>query len=122
MPDTSRGSGGVVVGVDIGTTATKAVAYDADGRTRGSGSAGYPLHEPSPGAAVQDPTIHARLDELMSKPALLNHGAADLAHEASHGTSTGKWVTTALRPRIFAPYGRVAPESAVARITMAQRV
>ncbi|MGZ4609338.1 MAG: gluconokinase [Actinomycetes bacterium] len=45
----------VVIGVDIGTTSTKAVAYDADGRPGASSSVGYPLHEPAPGYAEQDP-------------------------------------------------------------------
>jgi gluconokinase len=45
----------VVLGVDIGTTSAKAVAFDADGRELGRGEAGYPLLEPAPGQAVQDP-------------------------------------------------------------------
>ena len=45
----------VVVGVDVGTTATKAVAFDAAGRQRGSAEVGYPLLEPAPGRAEQDP-------------------------------------------------------------------
>jgi gluconokinase len=44
-----------VVGVDLGTTATKAVAYDQDGRRLAAASAGYPLAEPQPGRAEQDP-------------------------------------------------------------------
>jgi len=45
----------VVLGVDIGTTSAKAVAFDADGRELSQGEAGYPLLEPEPGQAVQDP-------------------------------------------------------------------
>src|SRR5437660_1463293 len=45
----------LVVGVDIGTTSTKAVAFDADGTMYGHGERGYPLEEPAPGQAVQDP-------------------------------------------------------------------
>src|SRR5512142_3328292 len=48
-------AGMVVVGVDIGTTATKTVAVDAAGRTLATSSAGYRLREPEPGHAVQDP-------------------------------------------------------------------
>jgi gluconokinase len=44
-----------VIGVDIGTTSTKAVAFDASGQMLGSHTAGYPLDEPAPGQAVQDP-------------------------------------------------------------------
>jgi gluconokinase len=45
----------VVLGVDIGTTSAKAVAFDADGHERSRGEASYPLLEPEPGQAVQDP-------------------------------------------------------------------
>jgi gluconokinase len=45
----------VVIGVDVGTTAAKAVAFDAEGRTRGAAEAAYPLLEPAPGRAEQDP-------------------------------------------------------------------
>jgi gluconokinase len=45
----------VVVGVDVGTTAAKAVAFDARGNELGSGEFGYPLLEPELGEAVQDP-------------------------------------------------------------------
>ncbi len=50
MPD-------VVLGVDIGTTATKVVAFDATGAEHGAASREYPLDEPEPGAAVQDPDV-----------------------------------------------------------------
>src|SRR2546429_2090411 len=48
-------AGQVVVGIDIGTASTKVVAYDASGRRRCEAEAGYPLAEPQPGYAVQDP-------------------------------------------------------------------
>ena len=47
----------LVIGVDIGTTSTKAVAFDVEGRDRGSHSRGYPLQEPQPGHAEQDPEL-----------------------------------------------------------------
>ncbi|WFE60276.1 gluconokinase [Micromonospora sp. WMMD712] len=47
----------VVIGVDIGTTSTKSVAYDTDGRQLASHSVGYPLDEPQPGFAEQDPSL-----------------------------------------------------------------
>lgn len=46
-----------VLAVDLGTTSTKAVVYTADGDVLGEGDAGYPLAEPEPGAAVQDPEV-----------------------------------------------------------------
>jgi gluconokinase len=48
---------GVVIGVDIGTTSTKSVAYDVAGRAGASHTVAYPLHEPSPGFAEQDPDV-----------------------------------------------------------------
>jgi gluconokinase len=44
-----------VLAVDLGTTSTKAVLLTPDGAVLGEGGAGYPLAEPEPGAAVQDP-------------------------------------------------------------------
>jgi gluconokinase len=44
-----------VIGVDIGTTSTKAVAFDKAGNVLGAHTAGYPLEEPAPGQAVQNP-------------------------------------------------------------------
>jgi gluconokinase len=44
----------VVLGVDVGTTGVKAVAFDADGTERGNAERDYPLLEPGPGQAVQD--------------------------------------------------------------------
>ena len=44
----------VVLGVDVGTTSTKAVAFSADARTWSEAEEGYPLHEPAPGRAEQD--------------------------------------------------------------------
>jgi gluconokinase len=58
----SRGE--VVVGVDLGTTSTKAVAYDTSGRELARASAGYPLEEPHPGWAEQDPELI--LDAVLS--------------------------------------------------------
>ncbi len=45
----------VVVGVDVGTTAAKVVAYRADGTAVDAASRGYPLRTPQPGWAEQDP-------------------------------------------------------------------
>jgi gluconokinase len=49
------GSGDVVLGVDVGTTATKVIAYDTSGAALASASESYPLNQPEPGAAEQDP-------------------------------------------------------------------
>ena len=44
-----------VIGVDIGTTSTKAVAFSLAGRPLANHAVDYPLLTPSPGAAEQDP-------------------------------------------------------------------
>jgi gluconokinase len=43
------------IGVDIGTTSTKAIVFSASGRIKGQGNRGYPLSVPQPGWAEQDP-------------------------------------------------------------------
>ncbi len=48
-------TGEVVLGVDVGTTATKVIAYDTSGVAVASASEDYPLEQPEAGAAVQDP-------------------------------------------------------------------
>ncbi|MFC7274665.1 gluconokinase [Paractinoplanes rhizophilus] len=45
----------VVIGIDTGTTATKAIAAGADGRLRAHASVHYPLSVPAPGRAELDP-------------------------------------------------------------------
>jgi gluconokinase len=44
-----------VIGVDIGTTSTKAVLFDLDGQVISSHSVSYPLYQPYPSWAEQDP-------------------------------------------------------------------
>jgi xylulokinase len=46
----------IVVGVDCSTTATKAVAFRADGTTVGEARRAFPLQSPRPGWQEQDPT------------------------------------------------------------------
>ncbi len=53
-------AGAVVLGVDIGTTSTKTVAFEVGGEQLASASEGYPLEEPHPGHAVQDPQLILR--------------------------------------------------------------
>lgn len=43
------------IGVDIGTTSTKAIVFSATGDVKGMGNHGYPLLVPQPGWAEQDP-------------------------------------------------------------------
>ncbi|MCW2996162.1 MAG: carbohydrate kinase, partial [Conexibacter sp.] len=47
----------MIVGIDIGTTSAKAGCFDADGVETGATEVPYPLLEPQPGWAVQDPRV-----------------------------------------------------------------
>ncbi len=46
----------VLIGIDVGTSATKVLAVDETGAILARHSRGYPLHTPRPGWAEQDPT------------------------------------------------------------------
>jgi gluconokinase len=69
------------MGVDIGTTSTKAVAYDVDGNQLAHHSVGYPLDEPHPGYAEQDPHLinAAVLESVRTVVAELGRPVAGLA-------------------------------------------
>lgn len=45
----------LMIGVDIGTTSTKAVLFKENGEVVSQENVGYPLHTPSPSVAEQDP-------------------------------------------------------------------
>lgn len=51
---------GVIVGLDVGTTAAKASLFCLDGQLRLTASREYPLLNPRPGWHVQDPEVIAR--------------------------------------------------------------
>jgi sugar (pentulose or hexulose) kinase len=53
---TTREHGSLYLGIDVGTTATKAILVDATGAAHGRGHAGYQLECPRPGQYVQDAT------------------------------------------------------------------
>ncbi|MBX7256525.1 MAG: xylulokinase [Candidatus Hydrogenedentes bacterium] len=64
---------GIVIGVDVGTSGTKAVAIDAKGKQVASALVEYPLLTPKPGWAEQDPADWVRaayeaLKRLASAP------------------------------------------------------
>lgn len=86
-------SGGprVVIGVDIGTTSTKAVAYDTDGTALHDASVGYPLTEPDPGHAEQDPDeiLAAVLESVRVVTAALDRPVAGLSFSSAMHTLIG---------------------------------
>ncbi|WP_020494868.1 FGGY family carbohydrate kinase [Sciscionella marina] len=72
------------LGVDIGTTATKAIAFDAAGSALGSARSGYQIDRPGQGRAEQDPRIWLRaVDDCV----------AELAVNLDLGTVAGIGVT-----------------------------
>ncbi|MEU2613008.1 gluconokinase [Micromonospora sp. NPDC007271] len=100
------GDPAVVVGVDIGTTSTKAVAFDTGGRQLATHSIGYPLDEPHPGYAEQDPqlildavvgSVRAVVDELPGPVAGLSFSSAlhSLIGLDAHGTPLTPSITWA---------------------------
>lgn len=50
-------SGGVLLGVDVGTSGLKALLLAPSGRLLGSATVGYPMEVPRPGWAQQDPKL-----------------------------------------------------------------
>jgi gluconokinase len=70
----------VVVGVDVGTTSAKAVAFDAQGRDRGGAEVGYPLLEPEPGRAEQDAgvVVDGAVEAIRGAVARARAGGADV--------------------------------------------
>lgn len=62
----TKGDGGVVLGIDLGTTATKVVAADRRGRVLALAERGYPMRTEAPGLAVHDPdrVLRAAVDAV----------------------------------------------------------
>ncbi|QUL55163.1 gluconokinase [Paenibacillus tritici] len=67
-----------MIGVDIGTTSTKAVLFEENGTIVAQSNQGYPLHQPSPSVAEQDPeqilqavihTISSVMQDSLASPA-----------------------------------------------------
>ncbi len=74
-----------MIGVDIGTTSTKAVAFDTTGNELGSRSIGYELHEPASDQAEQDPDeiVAAVLDTVRQLTADLSRPVAALSFSSA---------------------------------------
>jgi gluconokinase len=71
----------VVLGLDIGTTSAKAVAFAPDGSSLGDADAGYALREPELGHAEQDPTevVDAAVRALRDAAAAARDRGAEIA-------------------------------------------
>lgn len=68
------GAAKAIIGIDIGTTSTKSVAFGTDGTQLGSCSIGYPLRHPQPGWAEQDPEEIFRVVLATVKGAIADSG------------------------------------------------
>lgn len=78
----------IVIGLDVGTTAVKAVGFRLDSTHRVVASREHPLHEPAPGHLVQDPgTILAAVDAVLTEVAARLEGepGALVLSAAMHG-------------------------------------
>ena len=84
----------VYIGVDIGTTSTKTIAYGEGGRLLAEESAGYDLRSPQPGWAEQDPEeiFEAVLDALSS--------VVEAVKKDNHGEISGVSFSTAMHTLI----------------------
>lgn len=109
-------AGELLAGIDVGTTATKAVLVDLDGRRVAEFVHRYPIHRPEPGAAEQDPA-----DWMDGVLGALAHFAevADLTRLKGIGicsqVNTHVFVGAdglALRPAIVWQDSRPAPDAA----------
>jgi gluconokinase len=69
----------VVIGVDIGTTSTKAVVFDTAGRVVAHHAVEYPLLTPTPAAAEQDPEEIYRAVQTVIREATRKANAAPSA-------------------------------------------
>ena len=113
-----------LLGIDVGTSATKAVLCDDQGRVKGSGSAEYPLLTPRPGWTEQEPAQWWRAAVAASRAAVSDAGARSGDVRAisfsgqMHGSvlldpetlgAQGK-IVRALRPAILWNDQRTAPQ------------
>lgn len=75
----------VVIGVDMGTTSTKAAAYDVTGKVWAAHEISYPLHEPAPGYAEQDPNqiVAAAIQTIRSTSAACAGRVAGLSFSSA---------------------------------------
>lgn len=69
------------IGVDIGTTSTKAIAFSTSGAIKGMGNYGYPLQVPQPAWAEQEPEaiFKAMMAAIREAIAVANLAPADIA-------------------------------------------
>jgi gluconokinase len=103
-----------VLGVDIGTTSAKAVAFDAAGEALATGEAAYELLEPEPGQAVQDPeaVLAAARDAIRAAAPNAAEVAGVAFSSAMHGLLALDHHDRPLTPLVTWADGRAAEQAA----------
>jgi len=97
----------IVIGMDVGTSGTKAIAIDSAGEVQASALVEYPLHSPQPGWAEQDPADwkRAALDALSQLAKALGSRSGDVTGLGLTGQMHGSVFLDAgnrvLRPAIL---------------------
>lgn len=118
-------NGGVakLLGIDVGTTSTKAILIDEHGRVLDSHSVSYPIARPLPGWSEQDPEDWARAaHECVERLEGLGVDAIGLTGQM-HGATVLDLDGKVLRPAILWNDQRTAEESAeIERLVGRQRV
>src|SRR5436190_20473904 len=82
----------LLLGIDIGTSATKALLINEQGQILASASRDYPLHSPHPGWSEQDPqdwwlATAAAISELLNSPGVSPDSIAALSFSGQmHGS------------------------------------
>jgi len=107
---------GLVLGIDVSTTATKAVLVDETGAVAGVASAGYPFETPRPLWSEQDPGLWwgGAIEAISSVLAAAGRAGADIAAVGLTGQMHGLVLLDAadrvLRPAILWNDQRTAAE------------
>ncbi len=104
----------IVLGVDVGTSALKAVAVDGSGAVRATAARSYPLHTPRPGWSEQQPEDWARaaseaLRELADRLPQANIAALGLSGQM-HGSVFVDRNGRVIRPALLWNDARTGPE------------
>jgi gluconokinase len=99
MTRTSSRPHEVIIGLDVGTTATKAVVFGLDSSWRYAAVAEYPLLEPVPGWQVQDPeTVLAAVVSSLADCVTTTDGAEIIAISVSTAMHGLIGLDSAMRP------------------------
>lgn len=107
---------GFVLGIDVSTTATKAVLIDGDGAVRATGTAEYPLSVPRPMWSEQDPALWWTGATTAIRAALASAGVGGDAIAAvgltgqMHGLVLLDAADAVIRPAILWNDQRTGPE------------